>query len=116
MSDQTKLSTSDRQLLRVVFRWARANGWRPSDDNELSNRDWCPAGDEPNTFVNLHRPNYGDNGQDRFGNSILRVYSFGGKYRCVQVPDTSVREAVDVLCALGVLPGHLSSIFAAGIS
>lgn len=104
---EVTLSKDDRALLREVFTWARANGWGVAA-TDRDDRQWS-ADDDGTPVVCLRRPNYGDNGEDRFGPAGLRVYFFGGRYRCVDVPASSVREAVDVLAALGVLPAQLSS-------
>jgi hypothetical protein len=77
-------------------------------------RQWSTEADRAPVVCAI-RPNYGDNGEDNFGPVEVRIYFFPvDGYRCVQLQKTSTREAVDVLCALGVLPAELSSIFTAG--
>lgn len=99
------LSTEERLLLRQVFRVAHAKGWSCVETDRLD-RQWADQTDRgPN--VNLLPRDYGD-GYD------LRVYVWEPAYRCVQVPLVTVREAVDILVALGLLPVTLSSVFGQG--
>lgn len=104
------LTAADRQLLREVFRWSRANGWRPVQ-TQYVDRQWSTEAERAPVVCAI-RPNYGDNGEDNFGPIEVRIYFFpSGGYRCVQLQKTSTREAVDVLVALGILPAHFSSVW-----
>lgn len=102
--------TAARALLRTVLTWARANGWRPryrwQGDVTIT---WSRGPDAeigvPGEYVGVHLPDP-DNIED------IRHWLFDHHGR--QIPVTSVREAVDVLAALGVLPAALSSMYAAG--
>lgn len=112
-SSSPRLAAADRLLLRSVLVWARANGWRPVQ-TQYVDRQWSTEAERAPVVCAI-RPNYGDNGEDNFGPIEVRIYFFpSGGYRCVQLQKTSTREAVDVLVALGILPAHFSSAFAAG--
>lgn len=113
VDSRPRLSTDDIALLRSVLAWGRANGWQPGTDG--TEREWSRWDDDgPVPVVSLFRPNYGDNGEDNFGDLGMRVHFFGKPSRNVSVPGTTVREAVDVLAALGVIPARFSSAYQAG--
>jgi hypothetical protein len=93
---------ADTTLLRDVIRWARANGWTrptPGVTEWTHQRQW----DAPNVCVERHA-----NGEYEM---LVHTYS---PYRCIDVPNTTVDEAVGILVALGVLPARFSSAYAAG--
>lgn len=94
MSDQTGLSTTDRALLRSVFSWARANGWH--GQRFLSGRRWDHLmGDDEVVW------SYDADDRDAW-TLVTNVVP-------AEAVVTSVAQAVDVLCALGVLPARFFS-------
>ncbi len=98
-SDSSRLTPEDRQLLRSVLKWARANGWRGS--RFVVGRRWDDAmGD--NEVVWWHDT------VDRDAWTLVTNLVPG------EVCPRSVAQAVDVLVALGVLPAEFSSAYTAG--
>lgn len=95
--------TAERQLLRDVLTWARANGWRrqPQIRTETAwSRD--PEGDggvRPHT-VSFTRT---------FGPIRLIIWGFG------QIDVSGPQQAADVLVAVGILPAEFSSAYQAGV-
>lgn len=89
-------ATTDRELLVAVRRWARSAGWWlgwsgwHSHDGAIV-VDWTEGRDE----ITVRRK----------GSTLGRDY-----------PVASVRQAVDILCALDVLPPHLSSAYRAALA
>lgn len=91
---------AERALLRDVLTWARANGWTHTC-HPIHGHNW----EGPRNYaVDL------DATDDRT-EFALDVY-IPGAINCLW--PRSVRQAVDVLAALGVLPAELSSMYAAG--
>lgn len=86
---------ADRKLLAEALKWARVNGYvheRVYEMGYFSGYGWdVPCGRVH--FCPLHDP----------------VIYYSGS----AIQPGSAREAVDVLCALGVLPAHLSSAWQA---
>lgn len=98
-TDSSRLSPEDRQLLREVFCWARANGWRAEAQS-------------PEFHIWRHRDGrevdvYFD------GNGSEMTVETATRRSGVWYP-MRIAEAVDVLVALGILPQQFSSAFAAG--
>lgn len=90
---------TDRQLLAAVHRWARTNGWTVS-----SIRGWINASCSKDATLAI--------GWDATALLIYRRQDTPPHYWPMYAetyPARSVREAVDILCALRILPGHLSS-------
>lgn len=99
------LTRDERLLLREVSRWARDNGWErdligwssPTKAGRLFVRvntggvDWWPGSDEPRPF------------------GVIRVASAKAMFPGSTVRVHSVRQAVDVLVALDVLPAEFWS-------
>jgi hypothetical protein len=93
------LTPDDRFLLRSVFAWARGRGWRGSRFG--SGRRWDDAAGD-NEVVWWY------DAEDRDAWTLLT--NVVPSEVCVR----SVRQAVDVLVALGILPAHLSASWLAG--
>ncbi len=99
------LTDTDRRLLAAVSRWAHDQGWERDvlpewyhTRDRLTNVAWG-AGTRGALHVEVK--------VDRYGDYLLDV----------DIPDvTSVRLAVDLLVAFGVLPVWFSSAFAAGLA
>ena len=103
---------SDRQLLAAVHRWARTHGWHATWIG-WANAPW--AGDatavvewDHEELTVRRRPDAEVGRQWPSG--------LGSVGRSERYPVTSVREAVDLLAALGVLPAELSSAYRAGVA
>jgi hypothetical protein len=113
-ADGAELTAADRALLRSVFAWARANGWRrwrPDEDscNDKTFRDWHWCGPDREVFLEVST--------FRFSPSTWRLVAridldsgieMGAEGRL------DVRHAVDVFAGAGVLPVELSSAYRAG--
>lgn len=93
--------TEDRQLLAAVGRWSRHTGWHPT---RVVPGGWRSADEK--TMV---RPLV--EGVLEVWRGLVDDETPGGPDR---YPVRSVTEAVDVLCAIGVLPLELSSGWRAG--
>lgn len=114
MTDQIGLSAADRQLLRQVFAWARANGWKrvypDYDGPHLKDlRDWHWFGPDREVFLEVlasrkTTPDWRFVASSTFAEGV-EIGADGS---------LNVRRCVDVLCALGILPAHFSSAFEAG--
>jgi hypothetical protein len=100
-------AAAERQLLREVIAWARAHGWehgyiKPSDEHV-----WVHTPRHGQTRCNVQL-GWSEDTRDKrtldidWGESLIEV-------------DT-IREAVDVLVALGVLPAEHSTAYTAGVS
>ncbi len=91
------LSASDRRLLAEVHHWARVNGWSPRS------RGWTNPDDT--TAVTW------DEGEVRvWRRQRPNLYPTWP----TMYPVESIRQAVDLLVALGILPAELSSVYAEG--
>ena len=94
----TTNTAEDRKLLAEVSKWARAYGWVVLRDTGWQNPsriiqvDW----DERGVWIARR------NGTDRMW-PAAQLY-----------PATSVRQAVDMLAAIGILPPRFSSAYKAG--
>jgi hypothetical protein len=86
------LKVEDITLLRRVFTWARANGWDKA------------------VWVGWKRSSDGL----RFGWDRGEICLYHAGY-LRWVPVVSVREAVDVMVAKGLLPAEFSSAYDAGV-
>lgn len=96
--------TADRQLLVDVHRWARANGWT------ISTTGWINAAYDSLADIAV--------GWDEDGLRVWRKEQSSSGHRYWPIPSTdypvaTVRQAVDVLVALRILPVHLSSAYRA---
>lgn len=98
------LSTEDRLLLREVFHTARAKGWGCVEPDRES-REWSGR-EERAANVNLVKHDLCDEYE-------LRVYEWEPEYRCILLPKVTVREAVDLLALLHILPSEFSSAYRA---
>jgi len=95
-------SAQDLAVLRDVFGWARSAGWKRTLD--LSEHPRCIEWQAPAANHRIHV--YVDDAD-------LTVYVHRDNVaQPLQVAD--VREAVDLLCVLGVLPRGFSSLYQAG--
>lgn len=114
-SSSPRLAAADRLLLRSVFRYARVNGWKRQYEFETepmkSERWWHWNGKtaDERVFLELSTFKWSAN-EWRLGATISAAegVEIGGEERLDLV------RAVDVLCALGVLPSELSSQYRAG--
>lgn len=98
------MTPAERQLLRGVFRWGRAAGWRPTWP-----QIWALDGvtvDFVRSYV--RRPSVGVWRRHDPGVEGVRRWANGN----VQV--VSVAEAVDLLVTLGILPSRFSTAYRAG--
>lgn len=100
--------TAERQLLRDVLTWARANGWRRVEPYPSSWPEWTNFQQDSGPNVCLYKPEFGEDYDE------IRAYFFGPDVRHVSWRPTSIREAVDVLAALGVLPVAFSTAYSVG--
>lgn len=114
-----RLSTSDIALLRSVLVWARANGWRrffidenvPGYARNFESWNWTgPILGAAEVFIERTESWTGVAwrfviGGDAGGDEGIEL----GRQDRIEV-----REAVDVLAALGVIPARFSSAFRAG--
>ena len=102
MNQQT-IETDGRRLLAEVSKWAHANGWTNGGwRGWMNGRYWHEA----TVYV---RPN-------ETGFDVFRTDQGGPvSGRPMEYPATSVREAVDLLVALRILPDRFSSAFEAGV-
>ncbi|MEU4772930.1 hypothetical protein [Micromonospora sp. NPDC023644] len=88
-------TTDDRRLLADVHRWARTNGW------EWKEYRWENADTSITIRSNGFELRRRKSATGRFGPTAGHIAS-------------SIRQAVDLLVALGILPVYLSSQYAAG--
>lgn len=97
------IASDDRRLLAEVSKWAHANGWTNGGwRGYMNGRYWHEA-------TVMVRPN-------ETGFDVWRVNQAGAVAgRPDEYPATSVREAVDLLVALRILPDRFSSAFYAGV-
>lgn len=94
------LTDEDRKLLREVVQWRRANGWGFGFYPKRGEADWT-SGD--GVLVEA----------DFFGYGVQLIVDGGERRRGAFWP-RSVREAVDILAALGILPITFSSAYKSG--
>lgn len=101
------LSAADRSILREVMRWVRANGWQRGHWEG----EWVSA-----DGLTMVCTDYGVSRglAIRRRQTVAAGWSYGGNPARFVNRVGSVREAVDVLVALGVLPAEFSSAFDAG--
>ena len=97
------IGTDDRRLLAEVSKWAHANGWTNGGwRGYMNGRYWHEA-------TIMVRPN-------ETGFDVWRVERGGPvSGKPMEYPATSIREAVDLLVALRILPDRFSSAFRAGV-
>lgn len=103
----------DLTLLREVISWARAEGWRSRDrwpgDLVVT---WSIGPDVelgvPGRYVGACAPDDADRCEP---DQVWQIFT---ERRDTQVYVNTVREAVDVLAALGVLPARFSCAYTAG--
>lgn len=103
---------TDRALLVRLSRWAHANGW----ERGLLPGMW---NNTPATWADKSLPRievcWGPNNNEQLSVEI-REDRYGPYLLDVDIPDlTSVRLAVDLLVAFGVLPEEFSSAYTAGL-
>lgn len=106
-------TVADIALLRDVFAYARANGWKRVEPHPASWPEWGhPDRSKPAVYVNYF--NHDDGGPLDDFRLIAYFYQHGHvrPHRNVEIPTGSAREAVDLLVALGVLPHTFSSSYA----
>lgn len=91
----------DRELLADVHRWARTNGW-----------NWHEAWG----WVNAHYVSDATLAVEwEDGPLVIRSGEVLLLLKPKTYPVASVREAVDILVALRILPAHFSSAYEAGV-
>ncbi|MEV4846109.1 hypothetical protein AB0K20_23190 [Micromonospora matsumotoense] len=97
---------SDRQLLAAAHRWARTHGWR------VTWRGWADGLSDGTVGVGW------EHGELRIWRSYTTPGSSDRRWPTwsTDYPVASVRQAVDVLVALDVLPAELSSAYRAAVA
>jgi len=96
-------STEDRRLLAEVHRWARTNGWSTSWRGWINEANLIDA-----AVAVMPEPDH----------SAIRVTwrkGDGGWHTSRQFDVIDVREAIDMLVALNILPARFSSAYEAGV-
>lgn len=93
------MTAAERALLRAVFAWARANVWRLAHWNDSGYRSWVAG----HSSVGL--------GVAGRSTAVLDISQPG---RAASLDVRSVAEAVDLLCAIRILPAHFSTAYRAG--
>ncbi|MGA4726260.1 hypothetical protein ACPB67_02470 [Micromonospora taraxaci] len=103
MTPTASTPTEDRRLLAEVSRWRKGNDWRADDLRGFQN---APFEDAATVAV---RPN-------EAGFQVWRKGADAPHFigQPIEYPAESVREAVDLLVALDVLPLQFSSAYEAG--
>lgn len=95
-SSSPRLAAADRLLLRQVFAWGHASGW----SYKKTGRDY-----------EFEHPTIGSiDVSDELHRVAVWYWREKGQHNVSFWPE-SVRETVDVLVALGILPAHLSSVW-----
>lgn len=100
---------TDRQLLISIRQWLRDEWWWPGWTgwaNAMAEKDATVvvSWDEDELFV-----------RRRSAEQVGRIWPAGyGRHE--RYPVTSVRQAVDILCALEVLPARFSSAYRAALA
>ena len=102
MNQQTT-ETDGRRLLAEVSKWAHANGWTNGEWRGYMNATYWH---EATVMVRPHECGFDVFRTDQGGPITGRPDEY---------PATSVREAVDLLVALRILPDRFSSAFRAGV-
>src|SRR5688572_27463393 len=110
-ADGAELTADDRALLRSVFAWARANGWkRVHFDHEGTGvktfRDWHWFGPDREVFLEVTT--------FKWSTSDWRFVASSTAAEGVEMGadgSLNVQRCVDVLVALGVLPAHFGSTY-----
>lgn len=98
MSSADRLSTEEVALLREIAKWRRENGWTFGADSEACLLDWGKDG----WWVRL----------DTIERPVVRIDA--PSTRIGSFKPESVRQAVDLLVALELLPHRFSSSYAVG--
>lgn len=115
-SSSPRLAAADRLLLRQVFAWARANGWRRDFDTWPDSNDWHWYQHEKQGRISLELSLFDSivfsSHWRLVGSESLDAAGFGFEF--ARDESLSVVQVVDILCALGVLPPELSSQYRAG--
>jgi hypothetical protein len=103
MTDTVTAPTADRKLLADVHRWARTYGW-----TSAGWRGWQNARYEDQATVAVRT--------NEAGFQVWRKPADAPHFtgQPTEYPADSVRQAVDLLVALGILPAQLSSAYTAG--
>lgn len=96
----TATPTSDRQLLAEVHRWARTNGWTWNDV-----WGWINAPYASDATLTVE---WDDNG-------VITVRTGPVVFRPTRYPVDTVRQAVDLLVTLDILPAKFASAYRAGV-
>ncbi len=95
------LTTEEIALLHEIVKWRRTNGWRHERAKYADCRhDWIHDGNRAQVLVDVFER----------GDVETTVFRSDGALAHGGWP-TSVREAVDVMCALSVLPARFSSAY-----
>jgi hypothetical protein len=96
--------TTDRQLLAEVSRWARANNWSPAEWRGFKN---AAFEDQATIAVRVNEAGF----------QVWRKTSAAPRFtgQPTDYPASSVRQAVDFLVALRILPVKFSSVYEAGV-
>ncbi|WP_431976139.1 hypothetical protein [Micromonospora haikouensis] len=103
---------TDRQLLIAARRWALANGWH------LTWSGWAnaPIERDATTVVHWDEDELFVRRRTAAEAGASWPLGLGGLGRRDRYPVRAVREAVDVLVAVGVLPAELSSAYRAALA
>jgi hypothetical protein len=99
----TPTTGADRRLLADVHRWARTNGWTPADWRGRQN---APTEDQATIAVRTNEAGF------QVWRKTTDAPHFTGQP--TDYPADSVRQAVDLLAALNILPAQFSSAYQAG--
>ncbi|QDY06128.1 hypothetical protein FJK98_02260 [Micromonospora sp. HM134] len=101
---------TDRQLLAAVHRWARTHGWT------VTWVGWANAGSASNATIAVAWDDTEVTVYRRPLTEVGRQWYVGVDGHHSRHPVASVRQAVDVLVALDVLPAELSSAYRAAVA
>ncbi|MFI1195487.1 hypothetical protein ACH4T9_19830 [Micromonospora sp. NPDC020750] len=106
------VDVTDRQLLADVHRWARTNGWH------CTWIGWANAqlGSDATTVVEWDHDELTVRRRPTAEVGSQWPSGWGSEGRRERYPVTSVRQAVDILVALDVLPAQLSSAYRAAVA
>ncbi|GLZ62836.1 hypothetical protein [Micromonospora sp. NBRC 107095] len=105
MTNTVTTSTEDRRLLAEVHRWARIQGWRAGGWRGYQNAQF-----EDKATVTV-RPN--EAGFQVWRKDADALFFTG---QPTEYPTATVREAIDILVAIGILPPAFSSAYRLGRS
>ena len=99
----TVTPSTDRKLLADVHRWARTNGW-------TWNSAWCWQNATYATEATLAVE------WDLDARTVIVRRGDGVVFRPTTYPADTVREAVDLLVAIGILPARFARAYQAGVT